>query len=96
MKSDLSKYLHDVYPKLNNKLVRFTLKDGQELNGVITGFFYNNKKNMHQLIYSWQVTPKDNKINFASDPFGYANGKMILHKNVVEIFFFDNNNKVTF
>jgi len=85
MKTDSSLLLYNKYYSLTNKEIEVELKNKTKWRGKFLGYFRGEKK----YISKWQLV--DIGVLFGSDNFGFLMGRIIVHKDIVKIFFFQDN-----
>lgn len=91
MKTDDSKLLFKKYYSLKNKLIKITLKNGESYKCVITGYYYGG----HHYINKWSICEIDEKTNYIADESFFFDDFEIYHTNIKQVYFYDDNTKIT-
>lgn len=86
--------LFNKYLNLNNKASRVVLCDGRIIEGVIVGFFKGNRHSNDPYILKWHFMDVKDELSFGFDMFGNRIGEIISHKEIVEIYLYENDTKV--
>ncbi len=91
MKTDKSKILYDKLDEVQNKKVKLHFKNGEIKTGIVVGFFHGDD----EYVERWIFKETDDETNEAI-LLNAEEGDMVKHKDILEVFFFDDNSQIIF
>lgn len=82
--------LHDRYFNESNCIISIKLKSGRTIQGTIAGYYADG-----DAIIKWHITERTKKSILHIDAFGYLEGEIINHDDILEVHSMEepNNNK---
>lgn len=91
MKTDKSKILYDKLDEIQNKKVKLHLKNGDIKTGIIVGFFHGDEEYVERWVFQETEDTNNEAITLNAEE-----GKIINHKDIIEVFFFDDHSQIIF
>jgi len=91
MNTDNSKIMYDKLDEVEHKKVQLHLKNGEIKIGVIVGFFHGDVEYVERWVFQETEDETDEAITLNAE-----DGQIIKHKDILEIFFFDDNSQILF
>lgn len=91
MNTDKSKIMYDKLDEVAHKKVKLHLKNGEIKTGVIVGFFHGDAEYVERWVFQETDDETDETITLDAE-----DGEIIKHKDILEIFFFDDNSQIIF
>jgi|GEM_PF-3182975 len=86
MNTDKSKILYDKLDAVQNKKIKLHLSNSKIKTGFLIGFFHGND----EFIERWIFQETEELI------FNPEEGEIIKHKDILEVFFFDDHSQIIF
>lgn len=96
MKRDSSRRLYTKYFSLATGRIEVVLKNGRRLKGTVCGFFKGNVDQHEPYIRQWHIVAEDEKYNFGLDGFGFRQGEIINQRDIVSVYFDDDQTMMIF
>lgn len=94
MNIDKSKILYDKLDEIQNKKIKLHLKNDEIQTGIIVGFFHGDEEK-GEFIERWVFRETEDTTNEAIT-LDDEEGEIIKHKDIVEVFFYDDNSQIIF
>lgn len=91
MSIDKSKILYHKLDEVQQKKVKLHLKNDEIITGIIVGFFHG----IEEYVERWVFQETDDETNEAIT-LNAEEGQIIKHKDILEVFFFDDNSQIIF
>lgn len=91
MNIDKSKILYDKLDEIQNKKIQLHLKNDEIQTGIIVGFFHGDEEYVERWVFRETEDTTNEAITLNAEE-----GEIIKHKDIVEVFFFDDNSKLIF
>lgn len=91
MNIDKSKILYDKLDEIQNKKVKLHLKNDEIKTGIIVGFFHGIEVYVERWVFQETEDVTNEAITLNAEE-----GEIIKHKDILEIFFFDDNSQIIF
>lgn len=91
MKPDKSKILYDKLDVVQNKKVKLHLKNEKIKIGIIIGFFHSDSECVVRWIFQETEDESDEALLYNTEE-----SEIINHKDILEVFFFDDNSQIIF
>lgn len=91
MKTDKSKILYDKLDEVANKRIKLRLKNEEIKSGIVIGFFHGDLEYVERWIFQETEDATNEALLYNTEE-----GEIIKHKDILEVFFFDDNSQILF
>ncbi len=91
MKTDKSKILYDKLDVVRNKKIKIHLKNEEIKTGIIIGFFHGDTEYVERWIFQETEDATNEALLYNAEE-----SEIIKHKDILEVFFFDDNSQIFF